>query len=132
MKIARLTLQTRKLLLVSSPTVTRVIFDVPECKQPDKKLKETQVTSNTAKKMKKKIQKSKGKKHFQTSKNEKNLWKSKKNQKNLKKKKKGKEGSKMYLPETAQKIDFVMRNVTINRAAIEAKNIEKKRGKNKP
>ena len=32
-RVARLTLQTRKLWLVSRPTVTRVTFDLPECKQ---------------------------------------------------------------------------------------------------
>ena len=32
-RVARLTLQTRILWLVSRPTVTRVTFDLPECKE---------------------------------------------------------------------------------------------------
>ena len=33
-RVARLTLQTRKLRLVSRPTVQRITFDLPECKEP--------------------------------------------------------------------------------------------------
>ena len=33
-RVARLTLQTRKLWWMSGPTVTRVAFDLPECKEP--------------------------------------------------------------------------------------------------
>ena len=35
-RVARLTLQTRKLWLVSRPTVARVTFDLPKCKEPFK------------------------------------------------------------------------------------------------
>ena len=42
-RVARLTLQTPKLWLVSRPTVARVTFDLPECEEPqkNKKCKET-------------------------------------------------------------------------------------------
>ena len=39
LKVARLTVQTRKLWWMSGPTVTRVTFDLPECKEPFEKKK---------------------------------------------------------------------------------------------
>ena len=50
LRVARLTLHARKLWLVLPPTVTRVTFDLPECKEPEKDKKK----ENEKRKLKKK------------------------------------------------------------------------------
>ena len=90
-RVARVTLQTRKLWLVSRPTVTHVTFDLPECTEPwkNKKIwKETQARKKQEKWRETQVEK-KGnmRKQNEKMKNEKNEKNENEKSKNSKKSK---------------------------------------------
>ena len=112
-RVARLILQTRKLWLVSRLTVTRVTFDLPECKEffqkKKKKRKETQEKTGTMKNI-----------VFFFSKNHQNQ-KTRTSKKGEKKKGPARRGT------SRDGSTFFSRNVLRNREAIGVKNMKKQK-----